>query len=120
MILNYAPRKAIGKEFTLSLYDDASLIDALKEIDNRTKDKFPIENYPEYKSLLHIIWNPKGPKRGRFYKNIGIHPFYLRQDPWSKLPDNLTVQLITGFCKSEAEPLIPYEKFLEKMKKTLK
>ena len=86
MILDYALKKAIGEEVILDLYDDnANLIDALKEIDNRTKDKFPIENYPEYKSLLHMIWNPI---ERRFYEDIGIQPFYLRQDPWSKLPDN--------------------------------
>jgi len=120
IILDSALKKYIGDEADLYPDDNANFIDALKEIDIRTKDKFPIEDYPEYKSFLHMFWNPI---KERFYKGIVLtaftknRSFYnLRSKVMDVLPDDLTVHLGLGLCKSEGEPIVPYEEFHERMK----
>jgi len=111
----------IGKKTDLELPDDANFIHALKKISDDTKDKFPIKDYLEYHSLLHMVWNPI---EERIYKHIGTSAhhgdrkfFDIRKNPYDTLPEGLTIYLGTGLCKSETEEVVDYEKFQEAMSK---
>jgi len=114
-------KEIIGKEVNLYLHDNADFIHALKKIDICTKGKFLIKDYPEYHSLLHMIWNPI---EKRIYKHIATSAykdrefFDIRRNPQSVLPDGVTVYLGLGLCKSEAEEVISYEKFMETIQNT--
>lgn len=111
----------IGREIELYLPDDANFIDAVKKISDDTEEKFPIKDYPEYHSLLHMVWNPIERK---IYKQIGTSAYYgnreffdVRKNPYGVLPDGLMISLGTGLCKTETEEVIDYEKFKEAMLK---
>lgn len=109
----------LGKRVVLDLPDDANFIQALKEISDATEDRFPIKDYPEYHSLLHMIWNPI---EKRVYEQIGTSAYYgnreffdIRKKPYDALPNGLVVFLGTGLCKTETEEVIDYQKFKKAM-----
>jgi len=111
--------KKLGKRVELNLPDDANFLDALKIVSDETEDRFPIKDYPEYHSLLHMIWNPI---EKRIYKQIGTSAYYgerrffdVRENMYSKLPDGLLISLGTGLCKTETEEVIDFSKFREAM-----
>lgn len=111
--------KVIGRELSISLNDDARIIDAICEMDRiiSSRGSFAI---PHYQSLLHMVYNPV---ENRFYKQVAITAFdetgqtiNIREDPKRPLPNGLTVTLIpAGGCISEWEEAIGYEEFLKAM-----
>ena len=115
VVTDYSLKDVIGKEIILFLYDNANFIHALKKIDICTRGKFLIRKYPEYHSLLHMVWNPI---EQRIYKQIATAAyknsefFDIRRNPHTVLPDGLTIYLGLGLCKSEEE-VINYERFRE-------
>ena len=119
VVTDYSLKKAIGKEVFLFLYENTNFIDAVKKIDTCTKGNFLIRNYPEYRSLLHMIWNPI---ERRIYKQIATAAykdgkfFDIRRNPHSILPNGLTIYLGLGLCKS-GEEVIDYKRFREAIQK---
>ena len=107
--------KVSGRELDLLLNDEANVIDAINEVDRIINGKggFPV---PDYKSLLHMIYNPV---ENRFYKQVAIRAhaesdprLNVRDDPKKELPDRTTVILIpAGGCISEWEEALDYERF---------
>jgi hypothetical protein len=105
--------KVIGRELNLLLNDEASLIDAIKEVDKMINSKggFPL---PDYRSLLHMIYNPV---ENRFYKQVAVTAYKesgqmlnVRDNPKKKLAEGVTVTLIpAGGCISEWEEAIDYK-----------
>lgn len=119
-ILDSSLKEAIGGEFTLHLKDDANILDLINEIDVSRKGHFFIKSYPEYHSLLHMMWNPI---KKNFYKQIALSAytrssqfFEVRKNPTLVLPDGLTVFLGLGLCKSEHEEIIDFETFQKMVK----
>jgi hypothetical protein len=118
-LIIYEPsiNKVIGRELNLVLDDQASLIDAINEVDKiiNGKGSFPV---PDFQSLLHMIYNPV---ENRFYKQVALRAhaesdlrLNLRDDPRRELPEGTTVILIpAGGCISEWEEVIDYERFLK-------
>jgi len=122
-ILDSSLKEVLEGEFTVRLQEGANILDLIKEIDDSRKGRFFIKNYPEYQSLLHMMWNPI---ENRFYKQIAISAytknqkfFEVRKDPWLVLPDGLTVFLGLGLCKSESEEIVDFETFQKMMKSSL-
>lgn len=109
--------KVIGRELNLLLNDEASLLDAINEVDKiiNSKGSFPV---PDYQSLLRMIYNPV---ENRFYKQVAITAYKqsgqmlnVREDPKKELPEGITVTLIpAGGCISEWEEAIDYKEFLK-------
>jgi len=107
----------IGKKITLFLYEKASFIDVIEEIDKiiRRRGKFPSDCYG---CLLHWIYNPI---ENRFYEQSGIHvsvpsqPFInVRENPKIELPyDTNIILLPTGPCASSPDKVLSYKEFLE-------
>ncbi len=118
-LLIYEPsiNKVASREIDLLLDDEANLIDAIKEVDKIISGKagFPV---PDYKSLLHMIYNPI---ENRFYKQVAIRAhaesdprLNIRENPKKELPRKTTVILIpAGGCISEWEEVLDYERFLK-------
>lgn len=118
-LLIYEPsiNKIAGRELDLLLDDHANLVDAIKEVDKiiKGKGRFPV---PDYKSLLHMIYNPI---ENRFYKQVAIRAhaesdprLNIRDNPKKELPVKTTVILIpAGGCISEWEEALDYERFLK-------
>jgi len=112
--------KVIGRELNLLLDDQASLVDAISEVDKmiNSKGSFPV---PYYRSLLHMIYNPV---ENRFYKQVAITAYRqagqtlnVRDDAKKELPEGVIVTLIpAGGCISEWEEAIDYEEFLRQSK----
>lgn len=101
----------------MQLQEEANILDLIEQIDTSRKGQFFIEGYPEYRSLLHMMWNPV---MKRFYKQIALSAytrdntfFEVRKKPYLTLPDGLTIFLGLGLCKSEHEEIIDYETFLQ-------
>lgn len=122
-ILDSSLKEVLEGEFTVRLQEGANILDLINEIDDSRKGQFFIKNYPEYQSLLHMMWNPI---ENRFYKQIAISAytknqkfFEVRKDPWLVLPDGLTVFLGLGLCKSESEEVVDFETFQKMMKSSL-
>jgi hypothetical protein len=122
-VLDSFLKEAIGGEFTIRLYDEANILDLIKEIDNSRKGRLFIKDYPEYHSLLHMTWNPL---KKRFYKQIALSAytrdnqfFEARKKPDLKLPDGLTIFLGLGLCKSEGEEIVDFETFQKEIHKSL-
>ncbi len=114
-ILDSSLKEVIGGEFTIHLKDDANILDLINEIDVSRKGRFFIKNYPEYHSLLHMMWNPI---KKDFYKQVALSAytgsrqfFEIRKNPTIVLPDGLTVFLGLGLCKSEHEDIVDFETF---------
>ena len=89
--------KIVGSELSLSLDDQATLVDAIREVDKRLdrKGSFPV---PGYQSLLHMIYNPIA---NGFYKQVAIvahtesgQMLNLRDDPEKELPEGTAIILI--------------------------
>jgi hypothetical protein len=93
--------------FQLTLKDEASIIDAIKAVDEEIKRKvgsFPVE---KYKSLLRMVYHPS---EKRFYKQVAVHanvnskPINVRENPTASLPDETTVILIPeNGCQTDWE-----------------
>ncbi len=122
-ILDSSLKEAIGGEFTLFLHDKANILHLLKKIDACRKGRFFIKNYPEYRTLLHMTWNPL---QKRFYKQIALSAytedrefFEVRKNPELALPSSLTIFLGLGLCKSEAEEIVDFETFKREVAKGL-
>jgi hypothetical protein len=120
-ILDSSVKETIGGEFTLCLYDDANILHLINKIDTCRKGRFFIATYPEYRSLLHMIWNPL---QKRFYKQIALSAyttnnefFEARKNPERVLPNGLTIFLGLGLCKSEGEELVDFETFQKAMRR---
>jgi hypothetical protein len=114
-ILDSSLKQVIGGEFTVCLKDDANVLDLINEVDASRKKGFFLKDYPEYRSLLHMTWNPV---KKRFYKQIALSAyaqnnefFEVRKNPAIVLPDGLTVFLGLGLCKSEHEEIVDFEAF---------
>ena len=109
--------KVIGRVLDLLLNDEASLVDAIREVDKiiNSKGGFPV---PDYQSLLHMIYNPV---ENRFYKQVAITAYKqscqtlnVRDDPKKEIPEGITVTLIpAGGCISEWEEAVDYKEFFE-------
>ncbi|MGD8506303.1 MAG: hypothetical protein PVF15_06520 [Candidatus Bathyarchaeota archaeon] len=122
-ILDSFLKETIGGEFVLYLYDEANILHLINKVDICRKGKFFIKNYPEYRSLLHMTWNPI---QKRFYKTIAISAytknnefFEARENPKLILPDGLTIFLGLGLCKSEGEEIVDFETFQKELQKSL-
>jgi effector-binding domain-containing protein len=112
----------VGKEFEFSLYEEATIIDAIIEVDKKisAKGKFPIK---DYHSLLHMIYNPI---ENRIYDHIIIIAFSepqpyidVKYKPKSKLPDGTTIKMILKAICGDAAPekVVDYETFSRAMLK---
>jgi hypothetical protein len=118
------------KQFELSLYDCATIIDAIIEVDKliSARGKFPTEKiYLRTKmkcySLLHMIYNPL---EKRMYKDVLVSELSgpemsikIKYKPELILSDGLTITIILKpLCGDEApEELIDYEVFRQTMLK---
>jgi len=116
-VLDSSLKQVIGGEFSVQLQEEANVLDLIKQIDASRKGQFFIKGYPEYRSLLHMMWNPV---KKRFYKQIALSAymqdnlfFEVRKKPYLALPDGLTIFLGLGLCKSEHEEIVNYETFLQ-------
>ena len=114
-------KEVLGGDFTVHLHKEANILDLVNNIDNSRRGLFFIKNYPEYQSLLHMMWNPI---EKRFYKQIALSAYTLdkkffevRKNPYLVLPDGLTVFLGLGLCKSEHEEIVDFEMFQKILKK---
>jgi hypothetical protein len=65
-------KEVLGGNFTVHLHKEANILDLVDEIDVSLKGRFFIKNYPEYRSLLHMMWNPI---EKRFYKQIALSAY---------------------------------------------
>jgi len=93
--------------FQLTLKDDASIIDAIKAVDEeiiKKMGKFPVE---KYKSLFQMVYHPY---KNRFYNQVAVHAHVkseflnLRENPSMSLPDGTTVILIPeNGCQTDWE-----------------
>lgn len=111
----------IGREFSLELQENATVIDVINEVDNTLLKKgvFPYESGKEkFASLLHMTYNPT---KERFYEQTGllastptVNFLNVRNDPKMKLPDNTEIVLLPyDGCSSSSEKVISYEEFRE-------
>lgn len=112
-ILDSSLKEVLGGEFNINLDDEADILDLIIKIDSTRKGQFFMKNYPEYRSLLHLMWNPF---EKRFYKQIALSAytkdnkfFEVRKNPQLTLPNGLTIFLGLGLCKSESEEVIDFE-----------
>lgn len=122
-VLDSSLKEVLGGEFSVRLEDEANILDLINKIDATRRGQFIIKNYPEYHSLLHLMWNPI---EKRFYKQIALSAyttdnkfFEVRKNPYLKLPDGLTIFLGLGLCKSESEEAVDFETFQKSMKGSL-
>ena len=122
-VIDSSLKEVLGGEFTINLEDEADILDLIKKIDATRKGQFFIKNYPEYHSLLHLMWNPI---EKRFYRQIALSAytkdnkfFEVRKNPQLKLPDGLTIYLGLGLCKSESEEIVDFETLQKLMKNSL-
>lgn len=122
-VLDSSLREIIGGDFSICLPDDANILDLITKIDDTRKGEFFMKNYPEYHSLLHMMWNPIDK---RFYRQIALSAYTsdnkfleVRKNPKLVLPDGLTVFLGLGLCKSESEEIVDFETFQKLMKGSL-
>jgi hypothetical protein len=95
------------KGIQLVLDDNASILDAIRILDNEIKKtcKFPVKGY---ESLLQMVYHPH---EDRFYKQVAIQahaesdPFInIRENPKMPLPSGTTIILIPqGGCSTDWE-----------------
>ncbi len=114
-VLDSSLKEVLGGEFTIRLQDEADILDLINKIDATREGQFFVKDYPEYHSLLHMMWNPI---EKRFYKQIALSAyttdnkfFEVRKNPHLELPDGLTIYLGLGLCKSESEEVVDFETF---------
>lgn len=122
-VIDSSLKEVLGGEFTIELDDGADILDLINKIDSTRKGQFFIKSYPEYHSLLHLLWNPI---EKRFYRQIALSAytkdnkfFEVRKNPQLKLPDGLTIYLGLGLCKSEGEEIVDFETLQKLMKNSL-
>ena len=116
-----AINKGFGVVFDLVLDDEASVIDAIKKVDEIIKEKvkFPLK---EYGSLLHMVYNPL---EKRFYTQTAITAYagpqkfiHVRIRPEKSLPEGTEIIIKPeGPCLSEWDDVIDYEAFQNALKK---
>jgi hypothetical protein len=122
-ILDSSLKEVLGGEFNIKLDDEADILDLIIKVDSTQKGRFFIKNYPEYRSLLHLMWNPI---EKRFYRQIALSAytkdnqfFEVRKNPQLTLPDGLTIFLGLGLCKSEYEEIVDFETLQKLMRNSL-
>lgn len=113
-VLLFIRQREISKIFPyciqLTLKDDASVIDAIKAVDEeitKKTGKFPVE---KYKSLFQMVYHPY---KNRFYNQVAVHAhaesefLNLRENPSMPLPNGTTIILIPeNGCQTDwEEPL---------------
>ena len=115
-------KEVLGGDFTVHLHKEDNILDLVNKIDYSRKGHFFIKNYPEYQSLLHMMWNPV---EKRFYKQIALSAYTLdkkffevRKNPYLVLPDGLTIFLGLGLCKSEHEAVVDFKTFQKILKES--
>jgi len=116
-----AINKNFGVVFDLSLDDKATVIVAIKKVDEiiKEKGKFPLK---EYGSLLHMVYNPL---EKRFYTQTAITAYagpqkfiHVRSRPEMSLPEGTEIIIRPeGPCVSEWDDVIDYETFQNAQKK---
>jgi hypothetical protein len=114
-VLDSSLKQVLGGGFTIRLQDEANILDLISKIDACKKGQFFVKDYPEYHSLLHLMWNPV---EKRFYRQIARSAyttdnkfFEVRKNPHLELPDGLTIYLGLGLCKSESEEFVDFKTF---------
>ena len=112
-VLDSSLKEVLGGEFNIESDDDADILDLIIKIDASRKGQFFMKSYPEYRSLLHLMWNPI---EKRFYRQIALSAytkdnkfFEARKNPKLPLPNGLTIFLGLGLCKSESEEIVDFE-----------
>ena len=114
--------KLTGSEVEIFMEDEGTVLDLLVKLDEvvRGKGAFP---YPEYKGLLHMIYNPV---EDRLYKQVGLHAhtpgkFYnVRNNIHHELVDGMTVILVPyAGCISHFEEPLSYEEFTKALSKRI-
>jgi len=94
--------------FQLLLEDNASVLDAIKAVDEEIKrkcEKFPVKTF---KSLLHMVYNVH---ENRFYKQVAAQAYTIskafldvRENPKMPLPNETTIILVPqGGCQTDWE-----------------
>ena len=111
--------KIVGSELNLELSGEDNLIAVISDVDRLIDQKggFPLS---DYKSLLHMIYDPVG---NRFYNQVAVAAYLeggdmvnLRADPRQNIPPGATVVLIpSGGCISEWEIAMDYQEFKRAM-----
>jgi hypothetical protein len=110
--------KKLGSEFNLFVHDKANVLYVLDKIDwllIRKLGKFPLS---EFKSLLHMIYDPT---RKRFYEQVILHAsspkslfIPVRNNPELELEDGTSIRLILlSVCADAPEPVLKYEEFYQ-------
>ena len=114
-ILDSALKDVVGGEFTIQLNDKDTILHLLNKLDETRSGQFFIKKYPEYRSLLHMLWHPV---ERRFYKHVALSAYTknnvfweVRKHPELVLPAGVTIYLGLGLCKSEGEEIVDYETF---------
>jgi hypothetical protein len=102
----------VSKEFpegmTLSLKDDASIIDALNAADQLIKEKCNRFSMRRYMSLLQMVYHPS---EDRFYNQVAVQGYTksntflnIRENPRKTLPNETTIILVPeGGCATDWE-----------------
>jgi hypothetical protein len=96
--------------FQLTLKDDASLVDAIRAVDEEIKKKMGKFPVAKYKSLFQMVYHPY---KNRFYNQVAVHAHVeseflnLRENPLMPLPNGTTIILIPeDGCQTDwEEPL---------------
>lgn len=105
--------RLIKRPLELNLDEGASVMDAIRLVDEeilKEAGKFPVKGH---KSLLHMVYNPF---ENRFYKQVAIQGYTspgsflnVRNNPKEPLPNGITIVLIPeGPCISEGEDVVDW------------
>jgi len=99
--------KFFPQAFQLTLKKEASIIDAIKAVDEEIRRKLGVFPVEKYESLLQMVYHPI---ENRFYKQVAIHanvktkPISIRENITAPLPDETTVILIPeNGCQTDWE-----------------
>ncbi|MEM2045548.1 MAG: hypothetical protein QXO20_05150 [Candidatus Bathyarchaeia archaeon] len=99
--------KFFPQAFQLTLKKEASIIDAIKAVDEEIRRKLGVFPVEKYESLLQMVYHPI---KNRFYKQVAIHanvktkPINIRENITAPLPDETTVILIPeNGCQTDWE-----------------
>mgnify|MGYP001072877931 CR=1 FL=1 len=108
-----ALNQLIKEPLEFGLDEGASIVDAIKFVDERILERagrFPLKGF---KSLLHMTYNPLS---NRFYRQVAIQGYArpgsflnLRENPKEPLPSKVTIVLVPdGPCISEWEDVVDW------------
>lgn len=122
--IQYRPiKEVLGREISLELQENATIIDAINEVDRAIlkKGNFPSKDFG---SLLHMTYNPT---EERFYEQTGLRVstptvnfLNVRNNPKMELPDNTKIVLSPyGGCSTSSEEVVSYEEFRRCIEKTV-